>query len=57
MFNKKIGSTLLASLHDQNKSSFLEGWLLSSQLEQYEKFSKSPDWLENSRPFKKPLLR
>jgi len=32
---------------------FLEGRLLSSQSEQSEKFSKSSDWLEKSRPFKK----
>jgi len=30
----------------------LEGWLLFSQSEQSEKFSKSPDWLE-----KKPALQ
>jgi len=35
------------------KAAFLEGRLLSSQLEQSEKFSKSLDWLEKSRPFKK----
>jgi len=32
---------------------FMKGWLLSSQSEQSEKFSKSPDWLEKSRPTKK----
>jgi len=32
---------------------FLEGRLLSSQSEQSEKFSKSSDWLEKSRPSKK----
>jgi len=32
------------------KVAFLEGQLLSSQSEQCEKFSKSPDWLEKSRP-------
>jgi len=47
---------LLACLHDQNKVAFLEGRLLSSQSEQSEKFSKSPDWLEKSRPSKKPFL-
>jgi len=26
---------------------FLEGWLLSSQSEQSEKFSKSSDWLKS----------
>jgi len=35
------------------KVSFLEGRLLSSQSEQSEKFSKSPDWLEKSRPSNK----
>jgi len=35
------------------KVAFLEGRLLSSQLEQSDKFSKSPDWLEKSRPCKK----
>jgi len=35
------------------KVAFVEGQLLSSQSEQSEKFSKSPDWLENSRPSKK----
>jgi len=35
------------------KVAFLEGWLLSSQSEQFEKFSKGPDWLEKSWPFKK----
>jgi len=39
-FNKH---PLLACLHDQNKSGFLEGRLLSSQSEQFEKFSKSSD--------------
>jgi len=38
------------------KVAFLEGWLFSSLSEQSEKFSKSPDWLEKSRPSKKPLL-
>jgi len=32
-----------------NKSGFLEGRLLSSQSEQFEKFSKSSDWLEKNR--------
>jgi len=35
------------------KVAFLEGRLLSSQSEQFEKFSKSPDWLEKSRLSKK----
>jgi len=32
------------------KVAFLEDRLLSSQSEQSDKFSKSPDWLEKSRP-------
>jgi len=32
---------------------FFKGRLWSSQSEQSEKFSKSPDWLEKSRPSKK----
>jgi len=35
------------------KVAFLEGRLLSSQSEQSEMFSKSPEWLEKSRPSKK----
>jgi len=34
------------------KVAFLEGLLLSSQSEQSKMFSKSPDWLEKSRPSK-----
>jgi len=37
----------------KTKVAFMERWLLSSQSEQSEKFSKSPDWLENSQPSKK----
>jgi len=37
----------------KTKVAFLEGLLLSSQSEQSEKFSKSPNWREKSRPFKK----
>jgi len=33
----------------KTKVTFLEGRLLSSQSEQFEKFSKSHDWLEKSR--------
>jgi len=29
------------------------GWLLSSQSEQFKKYSKSTNWLEKSRPSKK----
>jgi len=35
------------------KVAFLEGRLLSGQIEQSEKFSKSLNWLEKSRPSKK----
>jgi len=38
------------------KAAFLEGRVLSSQSEQYEKFSKWPDWREKAGPPKKPLL-
>jgi len=38
------------------QAAFLEGRLLSSQSEQSEKFSKSPDWMEKAGPPKKPLL-
>jgi len=37
----------------KTKVAFLEGRLLSSQSEQSERFSKSSDWLEKSRPSKK----
>jgi len=37
----------------KTKVAFLEGQLLSSQSEQSEKFSRSPDWLEKSQPSKK----
>jgi len=37
----------------KTKVAFLESRLLSSQSEQFEKFSKSSDWLEKSRPSKK----
>jgi len=40
----------------KTKVAFLEGRLLSSQSEQFEKFSKSYDWLEKSRPSKKAAL-
>jgi len=43
-------AALLSCLHHQNKSGFLEGWLLSSQSEQFKKYSKISDWLEKSRP-------
>jgi len=37
----------------KTKVAFLKGRLLSSQSEQSEKFSKSLNWLEKSRPSKK----
>jgi len=37
----------------KTKVAFLEGQILSIQSEQSEKFSKSPEWLEKSRPSKK----
>jgi len=40
----------------KTKVAFLEGRLLSSQSEQSENFSKSPDWLEKVSPPKKSLL-
>jgi len=40
----------------KTKVDFLKERLLSSQSEQSEKFSKSPDRLEKAGPPKKPLL-
>jgi len=40
----------------KTKVAFLEGWLLSSQSEQSEKFSKSPGWLEKSWPSKQAIF-
>jgi len=40
----------------KTKVAFLEGRLLSSQSEQSEKFSKSPDWLKKAGPPKKTRL-
>jgi len=37
----------------KTKVAFSKSRLLSIQSEQSEKFLKSPDWLENSRPSKK----
>jgi len=36
----------------KTKVAFFEGRILSSQSEQFEKFSTSSDWLEKSRPKK-----
>jgi len=38
---------------NKTKVDFLEGQLLSSQSEPFEKLSKSSDWLEKSRSSKK----
>jgi len=35
--------------------SFLKGYILSSQLEQFNKLSKISDWQEKAGPLKKPL--
>jgi len=51
--DQKRAFRYIACLHDQNKSGFLEGRLLSSQSEQSKKFSKSSDWLKKIRPSKK----
>jgi len=48
-----LGKPLIACLHVQNKSGFLEGQLFSSQSELFEAFSGCSDWLEKSRPSKK----
>jgi len=40
----------------KTKVAFLEGWLLSSQSEHFEKFSKSSDWLKKTGPPKKLFL-
>jgi len=40
----------------KTKVAFLEGRLLSIQSKQFERFLKSSDWLEKSRPSKKALL-
>jgi len=44
--------SILACLHDQSKSGFLEGRLFSSQSEFFENFSNYSDWLDKSRPSK-----
>jgi len=40
----------------KTKAAFLEGRILSSQSEQFEKFSKSSDGWKKAGPPKKPLL-
>jgi len=40
----------------KTKVAFLEGRLLLSQSKQFQKYSKSSDWLEKSRPSKKAIF-
>jgi len=40
----------------KTKMAFVEGRLSSSQSDQSEKFSRSPDWLEKVGPLKMPLF-
>jgi len=52
-----LEKTLIACLHDiKTKAAFLEGRLFFSQSELLENFSNCSDWLDKSRPSKKPLL-
>jgi len=53
---KKYAGKFLACYMIKTKVAFLEGRLLSSQSEQFKKYSKSSDWMEKSRPGKKPAL-
>jgi len=46
-------TTLIACLHHQSKSVFLEGRLFSSQSGLFENFSDPSDRLDKSRPSKK----
>jgi len=43
----------IACLHNQNKSGFFGGLAFIQPIKASEKFSKSSDWLEKSRPSKK----
>jgi len=45
IFEKKFVTKILPVYMIKIEVAFLEGRLLSSQSEQSEKFSKSPDWL------------
>jgi len=47
---KACFSCLLACLHDQNKSGFLEGRLSFNQSKQFGKYLKSSYWLEKAGP-------
>jgi len=40
----------------KTKLAFLEDRLLTSQSEQFKKYSKSSDWLEKSRPSRKAIV-
>jgi len=40
----------------KTKVAFLESWFLSSQSEQFEKFSKNPDWLEKNQLSKNAIF-
>jgi len=40
----------------KTKVTFVEGRLLSSQPEQFKKYSKNSDWLKKVGPQKRPLL-
>jgi len=40
----------------KTKVAFVEGWLISSQSEQFKRYSKSSDWLEKVGHLKRPLL-
>jgi len=53
-FKISDGHVLLSLVYMiKTKVAFLEGRLLSNQSGQSERFSKSSDWLEKSRPSKK----
>jgi len=49
-------SNQLCLFTQSNKTGSFEGPAFFSQLEQFEKFSESFDWLEKKRPSKLPLL-
>jgi len=49
-------STLLACLHDQNKIGFFGGPGFFPPNKRFFENFKNSDWLDKSRPSKKPLL-
>jgi len=51
-----LGARHIDGLHDQNKSGFFGGPTFIQPIRATRKGFKSPDWLEKSRPSKKPLL-